>query len=151
AVILKIRELLNADRGTIFLVDRQREVLRSKVAESSGGQPLEIEISMKTGIAGHVARTGETLNIADPYSHPDFNPAIDRRTGYRTRSILCMPIFDRHKQVFAVAQLLNKHGDQPFGAEDERSFREFAAPIGLIMESCVRMAQARSEARAATV
>jgi putative ABC transport system ATP-binding protein len=155
AVILKIRELLNGDRGTIFLVDHQREVLLSKVAESSGGQPLEIEISIKTGIAGRVARTGETLSIADPYRHPDFNPEVDRRTGYLTKSILCMPIFDRHKRVFAVAQLLNKRGEHPFGPDDEQSFREFAAPLGLILESCVHMAQARtggrSDARASSV
>lgn len=150
AVIVKIRGLLNADRGTIFLVDRERDVLRSKVAESSGGQTLEIEISIGSGIAGHVARTGETLNIADPYQHPDFNPAVDRRTGYRTKSILCMPIFDRNKRVFAVGQLLNKNGGQPFGADDERSFREFAAPLGLILESCLRMAHARSESRVST-
>ena len=147
AVILKIRELLNGDRGTIFLVDHQREVLRSKVAESNGAQPLEIEISIKTGIAGHVARTGETLNIADPYQHPEFNPEVDGRTGYRTKSILCMPIFDRRKRVFAVAQVLNRRGEHPFGLDDEQSFREFAAPLGLILESCVRMARARTEGR----
>ena len=104
---------------------------------------MEIEIPMTKGIAGHVARTGETLNITDPYSHPDFNPAVDRETGYRTLSVLCMPILDRHKKmVFAVAQLLNKNGGEPFTKEDEEAFREFAEPLGLILESCLRMTQA---------
>jgi GAF domain-containing protein len=89
-----------------------------------------------------VARTGETLNINDPYSHPDFNPAVDRETGYRTLSVLCMPIVNRrNKRVFAVAQLLNKNGGEAFSVEDEESFREFAEPLALILESCLRMTQ----------
>src|SRR6516162_369051 len=143
AVTLKIRELLNADRGTIFMVDREEGKLRSRIAHTGDGKPLLIEIPIGTGIAGRVAHTGETQNIPDPYSHPDFNPAIDRETGYRTRSILCMPIFDRNKNVFAVAQLLNKNGGEPFTADDETSFREFAPPLGLILESCLQMARAQ--------
>jgi adenylate cyclase len=95
-----------------------------------------------------VARTGHTRNISDPYSDPDFNPEVDRRTGYRTESILCMPIFDRNKQVLAVAQLLNKRGGQAFSAEDEQSFSDFALPLGLILESCLRMTPARAVAPA---
>ena len=143
AVTLKIRELLNADRGTIFMVDREEGKLRSRIAHTGDGKPLLIEIPIGTGIAGRVAQTGETQNIPDPYSHPDFNPAIDRETGYRTRSILCMPIFDRNKTVFAVAQLLNKNGGEPFTPGDETSFREFAIPLGLILESCLQMARAQ--------
>jgi len=143
-VVLKIRELLHADRGTIFLVDQKQGHLRSKVAESNSAQPLEIQIPITKGIAGYVARTGETLNIADPYHHPDFNPDVDKRTGYLTKSILCMPIFDRQKKVFAVAQLLNKQGGGPFSAEDEQSFRDFAVPLGLILESCLRMTRVRA-------
>jgi adenylate cyclase len=93
------------------------------------------------GIAGRVATTGSTLNVTDPYNHPDFNPQVDRDTGYRTYGILCMPIFDRNKKVFAVAQMLNKHGNLPFTEEDEKSFREFADPLGVILESCARMSQ----------
>ena len=142
AVTLKIRELLNADRGTIFMVDREAGRLRSRIAHSDGSQPLIIEIPIGSGIAGRVAATGETQNIPEPYKHPDFNRDVDRRTGYRTHSILCMPIFDRNKNVFAVAQLLNKNGNQPFTQEDETSFREFAEPLGIILESCREMARA---------
>jgi len=143
AVTLKIRELLNADRGTIFMIDREDGRLRSRIAHTGDGKPLLIEIPIGTGIAGRVAQTGETQNIPDPYSHPDFNPAIDRETGYRTRSILCMPIFDRNKTVFAVAQLLNKNGGEPFTRDDETSFHEFATPLGLILESCLQMTRAQ--------
>ena len=141
AVTLKIRELLNADRATIFVLDREAGKLRSRIAHTDASQPLIIEIPVGSGIAGRVAATAEVQNIPDPYNHPDFNAKVDRETGYRTRSILCMPIFDRNKNVFAVAQLLNKNGDGPFTAEDETAFRDFAEPLGLILESCLQMAQ----------
>ncbi|HEY7302901.1 MAG TPA: ATP-binding cassette domain-containing protein [Bryobacteraceae bacterium] len=144
AVVIKIRELLDADRGTIFLVDHEHGLLKSKIAETDDAEPLEITVPVSTGIAGSVARTGQTLNIPDPYSHPDFNRDVDRRTGYRTRSILCMPVFDRNKNVIAVAQLLNKRTGQAFSTSDEEAFRDFAAPLGLILESCTRMTQFRS-------
>jgi putative ABC transport system ATP-binding protein len=152
-VVIKIRELLDADRGSVFLVARTQAVetgtsihpigeIWSKFAESAGSQPLQIRIPMSRGIVGHVARTGETLNIPDAYSYPDFDPAVDRNTGYKTQSILCMPIFDRRREIFAVAQVLNKRGG-PFTTADEQAFREFAAPLGLILESCLRMTQSR--------
>ena len=133
--------MLDADRGTIFMVDHEKGVLRSRIAHSDNAQPLVIEIPNGSGIGGRVAATGETQNIPDPYSHPDFNPAVDRSTGYRTRNILCMAISDRSKKVFAVAQLLNKVGDKPFTAEDEKAVRTFAEPLGLILESCLRLTQ----------
>jgi putative ABC transport system ATP-binding protein len=141
AVTLKIRDLLRADRGTIFMIDRKAGTLRSRIAHSDGSDPLVIEIPINSGIAGRVAATGESQNISDPYSDPGFNADVDRRTGYRTHSILCLPILDRHEQVFAVAQLLNKDGDQPFTPEDEKAFREFAEPLGLILESCLQMSR----------
>lgn len=139
AVVVKIRGLLDAERATIFLVDRERGELRSKIAESDAEEPLEIVVPIGKGIAGRVARTGEVLNIPDPYEHPDFNPDVDRRTGYTTRSILCMPVFNRNKEVVAVAQLLNSVKTPAFSSENEETFKEFANPLGLILESCLRM------------
>jgi len=152
-VVIKVRQLLDADRGSVFLVASTMPVetatsihppgeIWSKFAESTS-YPLKIRMPITTGIVGHVARTGETLNISDPYNHPDFDPETDRKTGYKTQSILCMPIFDRDRKIFAVAEVINKHGGGPFTAEDEQSFREFATPLGLILESCLRMTQSR--------
>ncbi len=140
AVTEKIRDLLNADRGTIFLVDRENEILRSKIAHGGEGKPLVIDTPLGTGIASRVAKSGESMNIADPYSHPDFNPQIDRETGYRTRSILCMPLRDRKKNLFAVVQILNRNDGEPFDQHDEKSFLEFEEPLGVILESCARLA-----------
>ncbi len=136
AFTLKIGQILQADRTTIFLVDTEREQLWSKIAQGKGEESLEIRIPLNAGIAGHVATTGNYLNIPDAYSHPLFNRQVDKQTGYRTRNILCMPIFSTKNQVVAVVQLLNKLTDVPFDTDDERMFREFAASIGIILESC---------------
>jgi putative ABC transport system ATP-binding protein len=149
-VVIKIRELLDADRGSVFLVARSAPVetgtsihpmgeIWSKFAEGTTSHPVNIRLPISRGIVGRVARTGETLNIPDPYNHPDFDPEVDRKTGYRTHSILCMPIFDRGRNVFAVAEVLNKRGGGAFTTTDEQAFREFATPLGLIMESCLRL------------
>jgi putative ABC transport system ATP-binding protein len=142
AVTHKIRELLKADRASLFLVDREKGELRSRIAHGEGGKQIEIAVPIGKGIAGRVATTGEVMNISDPYSHPDFNPQVDRSTGYRTKNILCMPIYTRERQVFAVVQLINKLGsnaDGGFTVEDESVFRDFAEPMGVILESCLRM------------
>jgi adenylate cyclase len=147
AAAVRIRDMLGADRATLYLYDSTREELHSKIAHTDGAAPLEIRVSARTGIAGHVAMTGETLNIPDAYASPFFNPELDRETGYKTRTILCMPIYNRRKQVFAVAQLLNKKTGQPFTSADEKKFHEFAAQLGVLLESCLDMSQG-SQARA---
>jgi putative ABC transport system ATP-binding protein len=139
AAAVRIRDLLHADRATLYLYDAGKQELHSKIAHSDGQAPLEISISAHSGIAGHVALTGETLNIPDAYASPYFNAALDKETGYRTRTILCMPIYDRRKNVFAVAQLLNKTGGGPFTTADEQKFKDFAAQLGVLLESCVHL------------
>ena len=79
--------MLEADRSTLFLVDEAKQELWSRVAK--GKDLSEIRIPLSAGIAGHVARTGETVNIADAYRDPRFNIDVDHRTGYHTRTILC--------------------------------------------------------------
>lgn len=137
AFTLKIGQILQADRTTIFLVDEEREMLWSKVAQGQSDRQLdELRLPLNGGIAGHVATTGASLNIPDAYANHLFNPEIDRQTGYVTRNILCMPIFDTRQQVVAVAQLLNKQGEMPFDTQDEAKFRNFAASMGIILASC---------------
>ena len=106
-----------------------------------GEKPLDIRIPITAGIAGKVATTGKSLNIPDAYDEPLFNREVDQRTGYRTRSILCVPIVDRQGRTFAVAQLLNKAGGVPFDAADERRFHELATSLGVILESWWRMSR----------
>lgn len=139
---LKIGQILQAERTTIFVVDEDRKELWSKVAQGSSQdgkrEGLEIRVPLDKGIAGYVATTGEGVNIPDVYADARFSDATDRQTGYRTRNMLCMPVMSNGDRVVAVAQLLNKVGDlaQPFSAEDEERFAQFAPSIGILLESC---------------
>ncbi len=137
AVTSKIIELLEADRGAIFIIDRDQGLLRSRLA-TGGDAPLTIEVPIEKSIAGRVVVTGQGLNIADPYSHQFFNPEVDRRTGYKTRNMLCMPIYDRDGAIFAVGQIINKRSG-PFTQADEEQFKSFVEPLGVILASCVAL------------
>lgn len=109
--------LLQAERSTVFLVDRARNELWSRVAQ--GLDREEIRIPLNTGIAGMVASTGTPVRISDAPTDPRFNPEVDKRTGYQTLTILCAPMRDPHGQVIGVFQVLNKRGGQ-FSALDEQ-------------------------------
>lgn len=88
---------------------------------------------MDQGIAGQVATTGQTLNIPDAYENDKFNQAIDKKTGYRTRGILCMAI-KSEDQVIGVLQLINKvSGSGVFTTDDEDVMSIFLAIAGPIL------------------
>ena len=139
AFTLKVGALLEAERATVLLIDHTNGELWSKVAQSDGGKPLEIRMPRHAGIAGYVFTTGKALNVPEAYAEPLFNRAVDEATGYRTRNILCVPIFDRQDEPFGVIQLLNKRGDRPFDATDEQQLAAFATNIGVVLESWCRM------------
>lgn len=139
AFTLKIGDILGADRTTVFLVDEARGELWSKFAQGDGGARLEIRVPIGVGIVGEVASTGQTRNIPDVYDDPLFNKEVDKATGYRTRSMLCVPMLNTRNQVFAVAQLLNKNGGEPFDKQDEARLREFVSSLGIVLESWWRM------------
>jgi putative ABC transport system ATP-binding protein len=134
AVTVKIRDLMHADRASLFLLNRASGELQSRVALGDSGKRLDIRIPMTSGIVGRCVRTKKPENVPDPYSDPDFNPSVDRQSGYLTQSILCVPILDRGGEVFAVAQLLNRKNGV-FMPEDESEFRAFAEPLAIILQS----------------
>ena len=143
AFMYKLAQLMNAERSSLFLVDEERGELWMRGAQDDTGEPYDLRMPRNAGIAGQVATTGETLRIDDAYAHPLFNPAFDRETGYRTRSLLCLPLLDQAGRVFAVAQLLNRKDGKPFDDDDERRLQEFTAPISLIFETWWAMARQR--------
>lgn len=140
----RIRSIMHAERVTLFMLDRQKGELWSRGIQRTDKDIGEIRISIETGIAGHVARTGTPMNVPDAYQEPLFNRTIDAKTGFRTRTILCMPLFAQDGKVFAVAQVLNKEGDMPFDAVDEKRFAEFTEALGIILESWWRLTQANA-------
>ncbi len=151
AFTVKFGQVLQADRATLFLVDAEHGQLWSKVAQGDGEKPLDIRVPSTAGIAGHVVMTGTLLNVADAYADPRFNREVDEQTGYRTRNILCVPITDSSRRIFAVAELLNKRGAAAFDAADERRLCEFASSIGVVLESWWRMSKKELQADAPLV
>lgn len=107
---------IQADRCTVFLLDKEKNELWSKVALGLDSQ--EIRFPADKGLAGYVVKTGEPLNIPDAYADDRFNPDIDKETGYHTKTILCMPIKNNNQEIIGAFQVLNKL-DGVFTKSDE--------------------------------
>lgn len=150
AITLKIGQILQAEHTTIFLVDHDKGQLWSKVPQNNINKALEIRTPINVGIPGHVASTGQYLNIAETTTHPLFSPELEKQLGYKIENILCMPVLSSKNQIVAVVQLANKAGEIPFDSDDETCFREFAASIGIILESCQSFYVAARNQRGAT-
>eukprot|EP00662_Eupelagonemidae_sp_cell21_P049207 gene49207-32685_t len=131
--------LLEADRCAFFLVEGDELV--SKMAEGAG----EIRIPIGAGLAGHVAQSGEIINIEDAYSDSRFNQEVDKKTGYRTRSLLCAPVLYQ-ESVIAVAQLLNKRNGV-FESTDLSLFKAFASFAGVCLANAYHYHEALYEKR----
>jgi adenylate cyclase len=150
AITLKIGQILQAENTAIFLVDYDKGQLWSKVPQDNSQKFLEIRTPITVGIPGHVASTGQSLNISNTATHPLFSPDLEKQMGYRIHNILCMPVVSSKNQTVAVVQLANKTGNTPFNNEDENCFRDFAASIGIILETCQSFYVAARNQRGAT-
>jgi signal transduction histidine kinase/CRP-like cAMP-binding protein len=132
-IILKTAaQTVGANRGTLYLLDEQKKELWSKVQK--GSSVVEIRLPVGVGIAGAVAKSGKAVTIADAYADPRFNPQIDQTTGYRTRTVLCMPMKNRERKIIGVLQLLNKAGG-PFNDEDEKFIEAFSVHAAIAVEN----------------
>jgi len=127
------RTALNADRCTVFLYDKEKDELYSKVATGLDDFK-ELRIPANKGLAGHVVQTGETINIKDAYKDKRFNKAVDKKTGYRTKTILCMPIKNFNQEIIGVFQVLNKF-DETFTIDDEDLLIAIASSAGISLEN----------------
>jgi signal transduction histidine kinase/CRP-like cAMP-binding protein len=99
--------LTDADRGTLYILDRETNELWSKVVRGDGIQEIRLRIGQ--GLAGWVAQTGEIVNIQDASVDARFDSDIDKNSGYKTNSMLCYPIKNKNGGVIGVLQLLNSH------------------------------------------
>jgi HD-GYP domain-containing protein (c-di-GMP phosphodiesterase class II) len=133
-------QLLDADRATIFIVDRERGEIWSRVALGTGAG--EIRQAIGVGIAGIVAATGETINIPDAYDDPRFNPEPDQRTGYRTKTLLTFPMTGQNGRVIGVFQVVNKKGGE-FTADDEDTLSSLGASAAVAVENAQLVAEQR--------
>ncbi len=98
-------ELTNADRGTLYLLDNEKNELWSLIAV--GVETHEIRLKIGEGLAGYVAKSGETINIEDAQDDPRFNSEYDLLSGYKTQSVICFPIRNSRNEIIGVLQLLN--------------------------------------------
>jgi len=119
----RIAERMSADRGTIYLVDRAKGELFSKAAHLP--ELDEIRLAIGQGVAGHVAATGDVVNVPTTGGEIRFFPGVDEKTKYRTESILAAPIRDRGGMIIGVVQLLNHKGGR-FSVEDGATLVELA-------------------------
>ena len=133
--------LLNAERSTLFLNDEKTSELWSEV--SQGLDSMQIRLPNHVGIAGLVFTSGKSINIPYAYADLRFNPAFDKKTGFFTRSILCVPIVNKQGKSIGVTQVLNKHGG-PFTNEDESRLRAFTAQISIALENAKLFADVQS-------
>lgn len=133
-LILKIaRQEVKAERGSMFLVDNRHRELWSIVA--TGLDHQEIRVPFGKGIAGRVAETGELVNVADAYTHPDFDSSFDQKFGFLTRSVFTMPIRHHTGEIVGVLQLLNKSGGGPFTAQDEDFLGKLSGHMAMALEN----------------
>jgi GAF domain-containing protein len=123
--------LVQADRCSLFMVNETRDRL---IASFHGGLANAIEIPINAGIVGYTATTGQILNIRDAYEDPRFNRETDLKTGYRTISLLCVPIFDEKGDIRGVTEMINKR-DGSFSEEDERMIKIFNVFTGISLEN----------------
>ncbi|MGQ4648679.1 GAF domain-containing protein [Lyngbya aestuarii] len=172
AITWKIGELLGADRTTVFILDEKKAELWSIIAKDDGDSSLEIRIPVNEGIAGKVAISKQIVNIPfDFYDYPESEAAklSDKKTGYRTYTMLTLPLLNEQGDLVAVVQLLNKLKSDclpgtalsekiplkqridllGFVQEDEALFEEFSPLIRLILEISCSFYVATQKQRAA--
>lgn len=131
-VMTKAQSFINADRCSLFLVDKVRGGLWSVVAH---GENSKIFVPLGEGIAGTVAKTGEIINIPDAYSDARFNPAIDKKTGYLTKSILCVPIRNNDGSIMGCTQMINKLDGNEFTNTDIELMSAFNVFCGIALSN----------------
>lgn len=136
-IVDRTSQIMRCERSSVFLLDRDKNELYSIVAQ--GLDAKEIRFSAEKGLAGAAATAGRTLNVPDAYADPRFNPEVDKRTGFKTTSVLAMPLRNRNGEVLGVLQCLNKRaeGGRPttFNAVDESFLAAIAGLAAVFLEN----------------
>ena len=132
-IIQKISDVMDAERSSLFLFDDKRQELWCKTSQDLD-DPKTIRFPIGVGIAGEVAKTRQGKNIPDVQTDPRFNPAIDKQTGYRTRSMLCLPLIGNNDRLIGVIQVLNKKGGKKFDQGDTSLLEGLSAFAAIALE-----------------
>lgn len=139
-IINELVQAIDAERGAIYLLDQKTGELYSRVLSTDSGGLAEIRLEPGEGLAGHVAITGQALNIRDAYADPHFQASFDQLTGFTTRSMLTVPMRNSQGEITGVVQVVNKKGG-PFTERDERLLAAIAAQAAISIENARLYAQ----------
>jgi len=131
-VMDQVTDLMDAERSSLYLVDEARGELWTSIAQ--GENMEEIRLRIGEGVAGWVAGKGKTVNIVDAYQDDRFDPDFDKQTGFRTRSMLCMPVRDPAQKILGVVQVLNKRSGR-FTVEDEELLEALVGQAAVSLEN----------------
>lgn len=132
AMVTEISELLDADRTTVYAIDREAGLLTGLAVQ--GEASVEVGVPIGQGIAGLVAERGRAINLKDAYRHPAFDPKFDKLTGYRTRSMLAVPMRNPKREITGVVQVLNKR-EGYFTIDDQNLLTALAAQAAITLEA----------------
>ncbi|MBI3965516.1 MAG: SpoIIE family protein phosphatase [Chloroflexi bacterium] len=144
AILTRAREIVAAERSTLFLVDGETRLLRSHLALEVNGQVITLSVGQ--GLAGHVAATGEIVNLADAYADPRFDRSVDQQLGYHTRTVLTVPMRERGGTITGVLQALNKETGG-FTKEDEEVLVTLASAASIALENARHYEESRQRER----
>ncbi|MBI1930819.1 GAF domain-containing protein [Candidatus Poribacteria bacterium] len=132
-IVVEALQVVDADRGSIWILDKEKNELWTKVATGISDRRLRVPVGK--GLAGIVAQTGKTINIPDAYQDERFDPSHDRSTGYRTHSLLTVPMRNMHGNVTGVIQVLNQLEGVPFSTDDEELLSLLANHAAIAIEN----------------
>lgn len=148
------QELLEADRCTFYTVNHTAKSLHLINTDAA----IDIVLKLSQGIAGSVATTARKINIPDCYQDSRFDPSFDKQTGYKTISMLVMPVFadvaaQRNKEKpIAVVQLINKNkGDSEFDSQDEEILSVLLRFVGPLIKNSTLFAKKKKKTEAALI
>lgn len=130
----RITESLDADRSTLFVVDKEANELVANIAE--GLENHVVHVNIGEGVAGHCAAEKRIVNVANSSEHEKWTNKVDDATGYKTKTLLTIPLFSNVNdgEVMGVIEVLNKR-DGAFSADDEEVLTMFAKAITLVIEN----------------
>lgn len=132
--IKKLRDELNCERCTFFLLNRENGEIRSAFAENIEG--WDILLSLNLGIAGLVALTAEEINIPDVYEDPRFDRRVDELTGYRTSCLLCVPLKSMTGEILGVVEVMNKKNGV-FTTADMNHLKSLSSYLSIFLENSI--------------
>ena len=136
-------QILEADRGSLFLYDERSDELWSMVAE--GVDSRVIRFPAGAGLAGACFRLSEPVNVTDAYADPRFNQDVDKATGYRTRAVLSAPIVTRAGKKLGVMQAFNRKDGLVFDEADVGRMTAFAAQAAVAIENATLFGEVQAE------